>query len=190
MDTFIRFTIAHEAGIRFSQFDTTPTILMFEAARKSAWADDADDPGGKTMCGVTIATYTEFCRRNSYPTPSAADLREIPFIHWSKILKSMFWDKANADSIQSKPIAYMITDWIWASGPAIIRHIQRLVNTTPDGIAGPLTTAAINAAGERALFEKIRQERIQYIDRIIRRNPRLSKFRKGWLRRIDEIPQP
>ena len=43
---------------------------LFEKAKLKGFANDPDDLGGATMCGVTLATFTEYCHRKGYPRPS------------------------------------------------------------------------------------------------------------------------
>ncbi len=186
MEQLVRFIIASEAGLDLAQFPRTPSVTLFESARRTGWSDDPDDPGGATMCGVTLATYAKYCSRRHYPAPTKQTLRAIPFAHWQDILKSLFWDRCGADFIKDKGVAYLIVDWVWASGPKVLKNVQRLVSTVQDGIIGPKTLRAINDAGH-ALKEQIRIERVCYIERICRRSPVLRKYRKGWLNRINRL---
>ena len=190
MDIFIRFIISHEAGIDLARHPYTPNITLFEYARKTGYSDHPSDPGGPTMCGVTLRTYTAYCSSKSYTVPNSAALRAIPYAHWRDILRSNFWNPCHADEIRSPEIAYIIVDWVWASGPRIIKNIQRILGVTADGIIGPRTLAAINAAVPATLFRQIYTARNAYIDSIITANPALRTFRRGWLRRIDTLPSP
>ncbi|MCM1222880.1 MAG: hypothetical protein NC548_51320, partial [Lachnospiraceae bacterium] len=87
----------------------------------------------------------------------------------------------------SQPLANILVDWVWASGTNGIKIPQRILGVTADGIVGPKTLAALNAADPKKLFQQIHNARVNFIEDIIRRNPSQKKFRKGWLRRIDAI---
>ncbi|MDE6631826.1 MAG: hypothetical protein K2K23_02390, partial [Muribaculaceae bacterium] len=57
----------------------------------------------------------------------------------------------------------------------------------PDGIVGPKTLYAVNARDPAELFESLKRERMAYINRICQSRPANSKFRSGWLRRINSL---
>ena len=53
-----------------------------------------------------------------------------------------------------------------------------------DGIIGRQTAAAINSTNITVLVNSYIRERYAYYDAIIKRNPKLSVFRKGWRLRV------
>lgn len=164
---------------------------LFERASKRGYACDPDDRGGATMCGVTYSTFRQYRRSAHRPDPSVEELRRIDFREWLDILKSAFWDKWHADEIRSQRVAEILVDWIWMSGPAVIRMAQKILGVAQDGIVGPQTVAAINecdaADGSDALVSRLREARISHIEEICRSRPRNLKFRTGWLRRVEAI---
>lgn len=178
----IPFILHFAAGIHGPDLSLSPE-LMFEKARLTGWSDDPDDPGGATMIDVTYATYSSFCVRKGLPKPTPDTLREITFEDWCEILKTMFWDKWQADKIYSQGIANILVDWIWASGFKPIRRVQAILGVIPDGKVGPLTLAAINAGDSSILFRNIRDIREKHY----RSCPGAWKYLKGWLRRLNAI---
>lgn len=135
------------------------------------------------MTDVTLATFSNFRRMKGLPRPTKADLRNISFEDWKEILKTMYWDRWRADEIESQGIANILVDWIWASGHRSIRQAQRIIGVKADGVAGPLTIAAINASDNEDLFARLRTARERHY-----RNCRGAwKYLKGWLRRLDAI---
>lgn len=161
----------------------TPFILRWEGG----YVDDPDDAGGATNRGVTIGTYTAYCERRGLPKPSKADVRRMPMAHWEEIFKTMYWDRWQADRIKSQSVANICVDWVWASGAWGIRRVQRLLGVREDGIVGEVTLASLNARDPRRLFAEIRADRYAFVEEIIRRRSQNAKFRKGWLRRINDI---
>lgn len=99
----------------------------------------------------------------------------------------MFWDRWKADQIISQPLANILVDWVWASGVNGIKIPQRVLGITADGIVGPKTLAALNAANPKELFDKLHNERIKFVEGIVQRNPSQKKFINGWKRRINAI---
>lgn len=160
---------------------------LFEKAKLKGFANDPDDLGGATMCGVTLATFTEYCRRKGYPRPTIVRLKAITYKEWLEILKTMFWDKWKADQINNESIALILVDWVWGSGKYGITIPQKAIGVTADGIIGPKTIAAVNAKDPKQLFDLIRKERLAYIERICRSRPTNLKYKRGWLNRLNDI---
>lgn len=182
----IPFILYFEAGLS-RKYINLPLNDMFEHAKRTGWANDPDDRGGATMCGITIGTYEGYCRKKGYPRPTTERLRNITAEQWLDVLKSLFWDKWKADEIKSQSLANILVDWVWASGANGIKIPQRILGVTADGIVGPKTLAALNNADPEKLFKQIHNARVNFIEDIIRRNPKQKKFRNGWLRRINAI---
>ena len=160
---------------------------LFEKAKLKGFANDPDDLGGATMCGVTLATFTEYCHRKGYQRPTIVRLKAIKYKEWLEILKTMFWDKWKADQINNESIALILVDWVWGSGKYGITIPQRAIGVTADGIVGPKTIAAVNAKDPKQLFDLIRKERLAYIERICRSRPTNLKYKRGWLNRLNDI---
>lgn len=186
IDTLIPFILHHEAGVK-KQYLTLPPAQLFEKARQTGYANDPDDSGGATMCGITIATYRAYRKTQGYATTTVADLKNITYTEWRAVLKTLFWDKWQGDRITSQPLANLLVDWVWASGGYGIALPQRILGVTADGIVGARTLAALNAAEPQTLFRQLHQARINYVEGIVRRKPSQKKFLNGWKRRINAI---
>ena len=145
-----------------------PFILKWEGG----FVNDPDDLGGATNMGVTMATYKVYCKRKGRPEPAIDDLKHLSNDEWIDILKSLYWDKWKADQIKSQSVANILVDWVWASGHYGIKIPQELLGVTADGIVGKNTLAAVNNyPSQHELFDKIRQARLDYIDRICKSRP-------------------
>ncbi len=160
---------------------------LFEKAKKRGFANDPDDLGGATMCGVTLATFTEYCRRKGYPRPTVTRLKAITYREWLEVLKTLFWDRWKADQIINASIALMLVDFVWASGANGITVPQKAVGVVADGKVGPKTLAAINAREPKALFDLLYKERVAYINRICTARPKNLKYKNGWMNRLNDI---
>lgn len=184
VEKIVPFIIQFETG-------TTPAGLtgaaLYEKARARGYANDPDDLGGATMVGVTIATYTEYCRRKGYPRPTIDRLRNMDYAQWLDILKTMFWDRWQADNIANQSVAEILVDWVWASGKYGITIPQKILGVTVDGVVGAKTIAAVNRQDARTLYNRIKVERRAFIERICASRPANNKFKRGWLRRLDAL---
>ena len=156
-----------------------PFILKWEGG----YVNDKDDLGGATNKGVTLATFRSVYGQGK----TANDLRNMTDQQWETIFKKHFWDKWRADEITDQSVANILVDWLWASGAYGIKIPQRVLGVSVDGIVGAKTIAAVNAKDGKQFFKEIRQERIDFIDRICTSRPQNKKFRKGWLNRINSL---
>lgn len=156
-----------------------PFILKWEGG----FVNDKDDLGGATNMGVTLATYRSVFGSKK----SAKDLKRMTRVQWGVIFKKYYWDKWKADDIKDQNVANILVDWFWCSGSYGIKITQQVLGVSVDGIVGSKTIAAINARDCRELFDTIKQERKDYIDRICQARPQNKKFKKGWLNRINSL---
>jgi len=161
-----------------------PTILKWEGG----YVNDPSDLGGATNKGITIGTYSLYRRRNGYRVTTISDLKNISDAEWLDVLKTLYWDKWLADNINSQPVANILVDWVWASGSYGIKLPQKILRVKTDGVVGPRTLTAVNTyPDQKELFRKIKQERFDFIERIIHSRPANRKFRKGWINRINDF---
>lgn len=186
IEELIPFILHFETGVG-KKYLNLPPEQIFAQARKTGFANDPDDSGGATMCGITIGTYKAYCKKKGYAVPTVSMLRNITYAQWRDVLKTFFWDKWLADQIQSQPLANILVDWVWASGTNGIKIPQSILGVTQDGIVGPKTLAALNGRDPKRLFDKIHDARIKFVDDIVARKPNQKKFIKGWKRRINDI---
>ena len=156
-----------------------PFILKWEGG----FVNDKDDLGGATNKGVALATFRSVYGQDK----TATDLRNMTDQQWETIFKKHFWDKWRADEIEDQSVANILVDWLWASGSYGIKIPQRVLGVAVDGIVGAKTIAAVNAKDGNSFFKEVRQERIDFIDRICNSRPQNKKFKKGWLNRINAI---
>ena len=156
-----------------------PFILKWEGG----YVNDKDDLGGATNKGVTLATFRSVYGQGK----TANDLRNMTDQQWETIFKKHFWDKWRADEIEDQSVANILVDWLWASGSYGIKIPQRMLGVSVDGIVGAKTIAAVNAKDGKQFFKEIRQERVDFVDRICTSRPQNKKFRKGWLNRINSL---
>ena len=156
-----------------------PFILKWEGG----YVNDKDDLGGATNKGVTLATFRSVYGQGK----TANDLRNMTDRQWETIFKKHFWDKWRADEIEDQSVANILVDWLWASGSYGIKIPQRVLGVSVDGIVGAKTIAAVNAKDGKQFFKEVRQERVDFIDRICTSRPQNKKFRKGWLNRINSL---
>ncbi len=180
---------------------------LFEKARPKGYGNDPVDSGGATMVGVTLATFKAYRKIKKKNTPSVKDLKAISYEEWIDILKSMFWDKMQADKINNQSIANLCVNTVWGSGAGYIKHIQGVLGVRQDGIVGPVTLGKINGWNpQSALFDKLWARRKKFFEDVVARSVAdyerkvgrkatqtelyqytKKKFLKGWLNRLNDF---
>ena len=184
IDNYLPIVLKWEASTEVQQNESLESA--FFRARKSGFSNDAADPGGATMVGVTFNTYKNYCKRNGLRQPSVDDLKSIPYKIWRDIVHSMYWNKWKADTIKDQRVANMLVDWTWMSGASIsIKRVQKILGVTQDGIVGPKTIHAIN--NFPGLIDAIYEARKNHFEAIVKSRPASKKFLKGWINRINYI---
>ena len=162
-----------------------PFIFSWEGG----YVNDPLDLGGETNMGVTIGTWKQVGKDlNGDGLINGEDLKLLDKdLIVDCVLKPHYWDRWKADQIKNQSIANILVDWVWASGSHGIKRPQRILGVTADGIVGPKTIAAINAADPSKLFSLIKADRIKFVDEIVAARPANKRFEKGWKNRINSI---
>jgi hypothetical protein len=73
--------------------------LDFVLKWEGGWADDPNDPGGATMKGITLDTYTRWCKAHGQPQPTKADLHAITDAEVEEIYYQWYWLPAHCDKL-------------------------------------------------------------------------------------------
>lgn len=66
---------------------------------EGGWADHPNDPGGATMKGITLATYTRWRETQRQPKPTKDDLRNISEAEVEAIYRAWYWQASGADTL-------------------------------------------------------------------------------------------
>ena len=156
-----------------------PFLLSWEGG----FVNDPADAGGATNKGVTLATFRSVFGK----TKTVKDLKAMTDDQWLLVFKKYYWDRWKADQINDQSVANILVGWVWGSGKYGITLPQQLLKVTADGIVGPKTIAAVNAADPKKLFEQIWKRRQKYFNDICVSRPANKKFLKGWLRRLNSV---
>lgn len=186
-----------------------PDVLIpFIKRWEGGFVNDPIDRGGATNMGITFRTLQHYRRQHHLPPPRLEDLKRLSEEEWRAVFKDLFWDRWQADKIQSQAVANILVDWVWASGSFGIRIPQKMLGVRVDGMVGAETLKALNAQDPERFAEALLRERHRFIEGIVERSiaryerklGRRStpteqlrftqkRFLKGWKRRIDALQQ-
>lgn len=155
--------------------------LVSVLEHEGGWADHPKDPGGATMKGVTLKTYSDWLGREA----SKDELRNIPGEHLKTIYKTRYWDAVRADELPAG-VDYAVFDMAVNSGPGrAAKLLQAAVGATPDGAIGPKTLAAVKAQDPAALIFVFQDKRQDFLESL----PTFAIFGKGWTHRVDSVKE-
>lgn len=145
---------------------------------EGGYVDHPEDPGGATMKGITLATFSAFKGKPM----SKDELRAISDADVTAIYKDQYWDALNCDDL--KPgVDLLAFDMAVNKGVRrAVRLMQRGAGATEDGVLGPKSMSAINAMDADTLIAKVSEERRDFYKSL----KTFATFGRGWLRRVDE----
>ena len=142
---------------------------------EGGYVDHPDDPGGKTRYGVTEAV----ARAAGFQ----GDMRELPLDLARRIYRERFWDAVRADELPAE-VRYLVFDAAAASG---VRQstlwLQRALKVVDDGVIGPKTLAAAQAADPQVLKARLLAQRLRFMTGLTN----WPAFSRGWARRVADL---
>lgn len=146
---------------------------------EGGWSHHPKDPGGATMKGVTLKTYSKWLGREA----SLEELRTIPHAHLTKIYGAGYWDAIRGDELP-QGVDLCLFDFAVNSGARRASLVaQTVAGVTPDGVLGPKSVAALQGGECSSLIGDICAARLAFL----RGLPTWDTFGKGWTRRVNDV---
>lgn len=151
-------------------------VLLAEGGYKLT--DIAHDRGGQTYAGITRKSNPDW-RGWAYidagKTPDAQLVRDL--------YRANYWAPVHGDELPQR-IAECLFDFAVNAGPrTAVKLAQLVVGTTPDGVIGPVTVAALNAIAPEVFVAQYTLAKIARYRDIVMRDRTQGKFLLGWLNR-------
>jgi lysozyme family protein len=159
--------------------DNFPNCLRLTLAYEGGWSDHPADPGGATMRGVTLATYSAWLGR----TVTKAELRAIPQDHIETIYRHGYWDKVRGDDL---PAGLDLVAFDAAVNSGVSRGakwLQAAVGAKLDGMIGPASVAAAKAADHDRAVNIACDARLSFL----RQLSTWGSFGNGWSARVAKV---
>jgi len=155
---------------------------------EGGFSNDPVDRGGPTNKGITISTWKQVgYDKDGDKDIDTEDLLLMSSEDATRILRLFYWNRWRADEILNQSIAEILVDWVWCSGKWGIIIPQRILEVEDDGIVGRCTLAAVNQSDAKGLHVLIYKHRLDFIQRIIQRDPTQKRFERGWIRRLNDF---
>lgn len=129
-------------------------------AREGGWSDRAEDKGGPTNLGITLATYSRWLGRGA----RVDELKALSVADARKIYMQFFVKDPGIDQLGSDALMAVMFDWAVNSGPAVpIRALQRQLGVVVDGVIGPQTLALAATRDGLRLGIRLILDRVEFI---------------------------
>ena len=159
-----------------------PHILKSEGV---VFENDPVDTAGATKFGLITDDLKTYYHDQ---TKTWEDVKNLTQDEAYKIYKKLYWDSFRADEIKNDSLAHFIVDGAINQGKGTItKYIQQVCGIVADGIFGSGSLAAVNAHDPKALFDGLKQKRLDKYNRIVENNPSQQRFIKGWINRLNSI---
>jgi lysozyme family protein len=170
-------------------------IYKFVRQREGGYANVADDAGGETYAGISRVNFPNdeiwFWLDKLKEVVGVSHNQVFPELeHFVRRFYESLYKKYRIDELNDESVAMAIFDYIVHSGPTAVKRIQRLVGVSADGVIGPVTIQAINAAiviNKNKLVSDILADREKLFSEIIQRKPSQEKFAAGWANRLSAL---
>ena len=163
----------------------------FTAKWEGGYAEHENDPGGATKYGISLrflkGLSLELGDIDGDGDIDADDIRKLTQEDAARIMKGEFWDKLGLDDIKPR-CAMVVYDTAVNMGPSYAQKMaQKALGVTADGVWGQVTKAALRVCDDKKTAVAMCHIRRARYHELVRKNPDLSVFLKGWLRRVDSL---
>ena len=133
---------------------------------------DPDDPGGETRWGISKSTYPN------------VDIKNLTLDGAKAIYLRDYW---RFSGINDQRVATKVFDH-YVNRKATIQQVQVAAGAIADGIYGGNTEHAINVMDPAVFLQNFVNGLIAMYNDLIAKNPKLAKYKNGWLNRARRLP--
>jgi len=152
--------------------------LTFVLMHEGGYSDHARDPGGATNFGITHRTLSKWRGKTVGPR----EVRSLDRSEASDIYRQEYWHRCKCDQLPPA-LAFLMFDAAVNKGVGrAIKILQKSLNTSADGIIGPVTLKAVRARDPRRLMIEFAARRMRHYGVL----SIFTTFGLGWSRRLME----
>lgn len=147
-----------------------------------------EDRGGHTNFGITQLTYDKWREDEELPKRSVSEITkdEVEYIYF------VYYNESKANLIDDFGLACYLFDLTVNCGSRragiLLQKALRAcgMTLTIDGIIGNVTIKFANAMCQPALLLNLIKQRELFYENLVKNDPKLAKFLKGWLNRASK----
>ena len=171
-----------------SNFDFAIHVVM---QHEGGLTNSKGDPGGETNWGISLRFIKdEHICENGDCKGDANEVIHLTQTEADQIYYFNWWKKFHYDKIKDKFVATKIMDFSINAGSSRAHRIAKQALNSIHGkffvVNGELddrSIALINATEPAVMMDALRAEEAKFYRDIVKRNPSLRPFEKGWLKR-------
>jgi lysozyme family protein len=157
------------------------TCIALVLKHEGGYVNNPKDPGGATNLGVTKKVWEEWVGK----PVSLDEMKALTVKDVTPLYKAQYWDRVRGDDLPAG-VDYAVMDVAVNSGVVrAAKFLQAALGLTADGIIGPATLAAAEAANPRQLVTDVCDKRLAFMQAL----PIWSTFGNGWSRRVKEVEE-
>lgn len=161
--------------------DNFEQCLALVLKHEGNFVNHPKDPGGMTNLGVTKKVWEEWVK---HPVDEAA-MRALGPADVGPLYKDRYWNRVRGDDLPSG-VDYAVFDLAVNSGVGRASKIlQAALGLPTDGIVGPKTIEAAQAANAKELATNVCERRQDFLQSL----PTFDTFGRGWTRRVSEVEE-
>lgn len=160
--------------------DSFVASLAHVLASEGGYVHNPRDPGGATNRGITQREYDRWRDRHGQ---SHRDVLLIDGNEVEAIYHEDYWNTVSGDLLPHG-VDYCVFDFAVNSGPKeAIKCLQRAAEVADDGVIGPATLAAVNAADPLRIINGVCSERLAFM----KSDCDWADFGDGWSNRVSSV---
>jgi len=157
--------------------------LALTLKHEGGWSDRMTDPGGATMKGITLKTYSSWLERKA----TKEELMNIKDEEVKEIYRLWYWEPVKGN-VLSPGIDMAMFDFAVHSGPArAIMHLQALVGARMDGKMGPVTLAATGGFESKWGVPEVVIRLMDSRSKFLRSSSLWLEYGRGFSKRLDSV---
>jgi len=127
------------------------TCIALVLKHEGGYVNNPKDPGGATNLGVTKKVWEEWVGK----PVSLDEMKALTVKDVTPLYKAQYWDRVRGDDLPAG-VDYAVMDVAVNSGVVrAAKFLQAALGLTADGIIGPATLAAAEAANPRQLVTDV-----------------------------------
>ncbi len=143
----------------------------------------SDDPGGLTNLGITQGTLSTYRKRFPDDLDMPSSVRTLQSGQADRIYRRLYWEPCRCTELPPAVALIVFNAAVQSGQTRAARWLQDALNVAEDGIIGPETIAAAQAADQAQLIEEMLTNQLMFEDHLNNWNAN----RRGWTRRLFRI---
>ena len=158
--------------------------LAFVLQWEGGFVDDPDDPGGRTNKGITQKTYNRWRQKHGL---EQSDVLYIDPKEVDRIYAEGYWVPPRCPELARHLDLIQFDTAVNMGVRRAVMILQQGLGCKADGQFGPITAKAAHHCDPDATMKAYCDIREGFYRRLVGRKPRLKKFLRGWLNRLNAL---